>query len=310
MRLGFYANYTPETAGFAHQVGFDSMELSAWPKSALDAEKATPAQIDAILTDLKSKNIEISALGYYPNYLDPDEGPQAFAYLVKVMDLARQMGVATIATFAGRDAAKSVVDNMPLFKDTFSRLCDEAEKRGVRLAIENCPMMNVKEMRSINIAFSPEVWAMMFDAVPSKALGLEIDPSHMVWQRIDYIKAIRDFGDRIFHVHAKDMEILYDKLGHSGIYGQAFGEPFGLGHGWWRARTPGWGEVDWPAFISTLIEVNYPGNIDIEHEDDVFAYAAKLGLVAEESDIVDIYSRETKGLKLGYNTLRSLIPKS
>ena len=118
----------------------------------------------------------------------------------------------------------------------------------------------------------------MFEAVPSKALGLEIDPSHMVWLGIDYVKAVRDYGNRIYHAHAKDMEIVRPALGRVGIYGQAFGKPDGFGHGWWRARTPGWGEVNWPAFITALIEVGYQGNIDIEHEDDVFA-AAQFGKV-------------------------------
>jgi len=309
MRLGFYTDYSETVAKFAHEVGFDSLELSAWPKSALDANEVKPKALDAILKDLSSKGIEVSALGYYPNYLDPSEAEHAQGYLLKVMDLAKRMGVKTIATFAGRDPSKTVADNMPLYKEVFSRLADEAEKRGVRLAIENCPMMNNKEMRGTNIAFSPEIWAHMFELVPSRAIGLEIDPSHMVWQQIDYIKAIYDFGDRIYHVHAKDMEIVQSKLQTTGIYGQVFGQPFGLGHGWWRARTPGWGQVNWPAFISALIEVNYSGNVDIEHEDDVFAYAAKLCLAAEEADIVAIYGQETNGLRLGYNTLRNLIAK-
>ncbi|MBN9258502.1 MULTISPECIES: sugar phosphate isomerase/epimerase [unclassified Mesorhizobium] len=308
MRLGFYANYTKETAAFAHEVGFDSLELSAWPQSSLDADKVTAAQTDAIQADLAAKDIEISALGYYPNYLHPKEGPEAQRYFIKVLDLAKRMGIDTVATFVGRDPSKSVEANMPKFKDVFSSFCDEAEKRGLRIAIENCPMMSVKTMESINLAFSPEIWEQMFHLVPSRALGLELDPSHMVWQGIDYIQAIHDFGDRIYHVHAKDMEINRRALKRTGIYGQVFGEPFGLGHGWWRARAPGWGEVDWPKFISALIEVGYEGNIDIEHEDDVFA-AAAVGKVEHEAEIVAKYSEERNGLRLGYNTLRNLIVK-
>ena len=178
-------------------------------------------------------------------------------------------------------------------------------------------MMDRFNLRGENIAISPEVWDEMYKVVPSKALGIELDPSHMVWQGIDYIQSIYDYGDRIFHVHAKDMEIINRVLQRVGIIGQAFGETVrqghgarALGHGWWRARLPGWGQIDWPKFISALIETNYKGNIDIEHEDDVFAAAHANQTLETSSGIVDIYGREEKGLILGYNTLSKLIPPS
>lgn len=308
MRLGFYANYTEDTAKFAAETGFKSLQLSAWPDSALDAENTSAQQIDAIQADLGSKDIEISALGYYPNYLDRDEAEAeaAQSYFIKVLDLAQNMGIGVVATFAGRHQSMSVEDNLPLFKEVFSRFCDEAAKREIKIAIENCPMMEVKPMEGTNIAFSPEIWDAMFDAVPSDNLGLEMDPSHLVWLGIDYVKAVHDYGAKIFHAHAKDMEIVRPVLARTGIYGQAFGEPEGFGHGWWRARTPGWGEVNWAAFITALIEVGYQGNLDIEHEDDVFA-AAQFGKVTNEADIVGNYSTERKGLQLGYNHLSALI---
>jgi sugar phosphate isomerase/epimerase len=308
MRLGFYANYTQETAAFAHEVGFNSMELSAWPQSSLNADRVTDQQLAAIRADLASKDIDISALGYYPNYFDPDLEARAETrrYFLKLLDLAQRMQVGVVATFVGRDPAKSVAENIPLFRELFSRFCDEAEKRGIRIAIENCPMMNRTTLQGHNIAFSPEVWDAMFAAVPSKALGLELDPSHMVWLGIDYLQAIYDYGERIYHVHAKDMEVDRKALARVGIYGQAFGQVLGLGHGWWRARAPGWGEVNWPKFISALIEVGYRGNVDIEHEDDVFAFA-EVGKVASEAEIVAAYSREKKGLRVGYNTLAPLL---
>lgn len=310
MKIGFYTDYSPETAQFAERVGFRSLELSAWPSSALNADTVSDRQIAAIRDDLSRRDIEISALGYYPNYLDPDPAvrQEARRYFRQVMALAQRMEVPVVCTFAGRDPEQSIAANIPLFKECFTPFCDEAEQRGIRIAIENCPMMDRVTMKGENIAFSPEVWDAMFAAVPSANLGIELDPSHMVWQGLDYLQAIYDYGERIFHIHAKDMEIRRDVLGRVGIYGQCFGDVFGLGHGWWRARTPGWGEVDWPKFISALIEVNYQGNIDIEHEDDVFGQAALLGDVAAEADIVAQYGREEKGLILGYKTLSQLIP--
>jgi sugar phosphate isomerase/epimerase len=308
MRLGFYANYSKETARLAQEIGFKSLELSAWPESSLDADKVSDKQIAEIQADLASKDIEISALGYYPNFLDPNEHErkEARRYFMKVLDLAQRMNVGVIATFAGRDPGKTVAENIPLFKELFTRFCDEAERRGIKLAIENCPMMDRTTLTGTNIAYSPEIWDAMFAAVPSKALGIELDPSHMVWLGIDYLRAIYDYGDRIFHVHAKDMEIDRRKLARTGLYGQAFGQVFGLGHGWWRARAPGWGEINWPKVITALIEVGYTGNVDIEHEDDVFAFAA-IGKAKNEAEIVAIYSTEPKGLRVGYNTLAPLL---
>ena len=310
MKLGFYTNYDKKTVEFAHKVGFRSMELSAWPDSSLNADKVTDKQISEVKRDLEEHDIEISALGYYPNYLDPDgaKAAEAARYFHKVLELANRMEVNVVCTFAGRDPGKSIRENIPLFEKVFSNFCDEAERRNVLIAIENCPMMDRLHLRGENIAISPEVWDEMFRAVPSKALGIELDPSHMVWQGIDYIQAIYDYGDRIFHIHAKDMEINRRVLNLVGILGQAFGEITGLGHGWWRARLPGWGEIDWPKFITALIEANYRGNIDIEHEDDVFAASYAREKIDTESGIVEKYGREEKGLILGYNTLSKLIP--
>jgi len=310
MRLGFYTNYSKETAEFAQKVGFKSMELSAWPNSSLNADTVTDKRLGEILTDLKAKDIEISALGYYPNYLDhnAEAASEAQRYFLKVLDLAVRMGVPVVCTFAGRQPNLSVRENIPLFERVFSKFCEQAEKRHIKIAIENCPMLDRFNLLSENIAFSPEIWNEMYRVVPSKALGIELDPAHMVWQGIDYIQAIYDYGERIFHIHAKDMEIDRKTLGRVGILGQCFGDVYGLGHGWWRARTPGWGEVNWPKLISALLEVNYAGNIDIEHEDDVFALANALKNPVGEAGIVETYGREEKGLILGYNTLSRLVP--
>ena len=141
------------------------------------------------------------------------------------------------------------------YKKVFEDLVKFAEDRGVKIAIENCPM------GGWNLAFSPSMWNVLFELIPTDHLGLNFDPSHLVWQFIDYIKAIRDFRNKIFHVHAKDTEILYDKLADGGIYSR----------GWWRYRIPGWGEIDWRVLISTLLESGYDFVLSIEHEDPIFS---------------------------------------
>lgn len=311
MRLGFYANYSPEIARFAEETGFTSLELSAWPSSSLNADQATDDHIKEVLKDLEQRGIEISCLGYYPNFLHPDEreATEARRYFLAMLDLAQRMDVPVVSTFVGRDWNLSVEDNLPAFREVFSQFCEEAQKRNVRIAIENCPMMGRRTLHGENIAFSPEIWDAMYELVPSDVLGIELDPAHLVFQGIDYIRVIKDYGPRIFHIHAKDVEVDRDKLARVGIYGQSFGDDVLFGAGWWRYRAPGWGEIDWAKLISALLEVGYRGNLDIEHEDDVFARAATHDLIQTEADIVETLGREVNGLILGYNHLSGLIPR-
>lgn len=311
MRLGFYTDYSEQIAEFAQRTGFNSLELSAWPQSALNADTVDSDRLDAIAADLSSRDIVISALGYYPNYLaaDRQEGEEAQRYFANVLALAERMGVDTVCTFVGQTPGVAVADCLPAFRDLFTGFCEEAEQRGVKIAIENCPMLDRRTRAGENIAYSPEIWEAMFEAVPSAALGIELDPSHCVYLGIDYVRAVLDFGDRIFHVHAKDTDIDEVARGRLGFFGQAFGELPGFGNGWWRFRAPGWGLVDWPRFISALVEVGYDGSLDIEHEDEVFAGAA-LAQIGGEADIVEMLGREPNGLRLGYEFLSRQIPSS
>lgn len=256
MKIGFLTGYSEEIVEFAADVGFGSLELGIWP----DADEASAEKVGR---HVRGKGLEVSALGHYPNNLDPDLAKREakVASMRNGIDLCRAMDVEVLCTFAGRVPDKSIEDNIPIFKEVFSPLVEYAEKRGVRLAIENCPMMHTFPFRGINIAYSPEAWTMMFEAVPSSYLGLEMDPSHLLWLGSDYVQAVRDFGDRIYHVHAKDTEIRRDIRSQVSMYGS----------GWWRYRVPGWGEVDWKGFISALHDVGYEGNLDIEHEDPVFS---------------------------------------
>jgi sugar phosphate isomerase/epimerase len=309
MRIGFYTDYSESIASFAEEVGFGSLQLSAWPSSTLNADTIDDDRIAAIRSDLESRDIEISALGYYPNPLDvdPDAAAEAQRYLLKVIDLAPRMGVDTVCTFVGQTQGKPVADCLDDFKAVFTRICAHAEDRGVRLAIENCPMRNHRTGIGENIAHSPEVWDAMFELVASPALGLQIDPSHLVYQGIDHIASVQDYGEKIFHIHAKDCDIDERKRRRYGIFGQELGHMPGFGNGWWRFRAPGWGVIDWAAFISALLDVGYAGNLDIEHEDEVFA-AQTIAAIGSEADIVEMLGREQNGLILGHRHLSQFVP--
>jgi sugar phosphate isomerase/epimerase len=309
MRLGFYTDYSPEIATFAQDVGFGCLQLSAWPQSSLNADTITDERIAEIRADLDQRDIEISALGYYPNPLDVDESAasEARRYLLKVIELAERIGVKTVCTFAGQTQGRTVAECLPAFAEIYKPICEHAEAHGVRIGIENCPMRDHRTGHGENIAYSPEIWDAMFEAVKSEVLGLQLDPSHLCYQQIDYIAAVQDYGERIFHVHAKDVDIDVRKRSRLGVFGQALGDLPGFGNGWWRFRAPGWGVIDWPALISALLDVEYVGNLDIEHEDEVFA-AATLKEIGGEADIVEMFGREQNGLILGFRHLSQLVP--
>ena len=309
MRLGFYTDYSENIVRFAHEIGFRSLELSAWPKSSLNADTITDDRIAEIRADMDRHDLQISALGYYPNYLDPDKesATEARRYFGKVLQLADRMDVRVVCTFAGQIPGAAVEDSLEPFAEIFTDFCARASDLGIRIGIENCPMLNHKTRHGENIAYSPEIWDAMSAAVPSQALGIELDPSHMVFLGIDYLRAVLDYGDRIVHVHAKDADVDQARRSRFGMFGQAIGKVEGFGNGWWRFRAPGFGEIDWARFISALVEIGYEGNVDIEHEDEVFAKAA-LDSIGGESDIVEMLGRERNGLVLGYNHLSRLMP--
>jgi sugar phosphate isomerase/epimerase len=233
-----------DVARWAAGARFDALEVYRSPGSELG---------------LEGLPLEISALAYYPNNLDPDPAAReaAHAHLRRLIDAAAGLGVGLVCTFAGADPAKPLDENLDEFRRVWPPLVGHAEERGVRIAIENCPM--VSWPGGTNLAYSPAAWDAMFEAIPSPALGLNLDPSHLVWLQVDVERAARDYGDRIFHVHAKDTEIRHDELYRRSI--------LSLGAGWQQGRIPGRGEIDWRAFVGALRDAGYDGVLSVEHED-------------------------------------------
>jgi len=275
MRLGFLTSFTKEALELAKEAGCTSLEIGVGVGSPLDATKFNRAQADKALEAAAKAGVKISAFGRYCNMLDPDPAKRQgnVDYLLKLIDQAAAMGVPVVCTFAGALPGTGIPDTIPEFKRVWTPIIKHAEERGIKVAIENCPMFCGYPFQGMNIAYKPEAWDLMFEAVPSPNLGLEFDPSHLYWLHVDYLLALKTYGARVHHVHAKDTEILYDRFGVEGIYGK----------GWWRFRIPGWGEIDWQRFVAALWDVGYQGDINIEHEDPVFegehrAEGIKLGV--------------------------------
>ncbi|MCI0740214.1 MAG: sugar phosphate isomerase/epimerase [Gemmataceae bacterium] len=279
MQLGFVSAILPDlyleqVMSFAANAGFGCVEVMCWPPGTADRRYAGVTHLDVTSLDNKSagkvKNlvektgVAISGLGYYPNPLhpDPEHRKQVIEHLKKVISAAPLVDVRVVNTFVGRDWKKSIPENWPLFQQTWPDIVQHAEKEGVHLGIENCPMLfSLDEWPGgANLATTPALWEMMFEAIPSPHFGLNYDPSHLIWQHIDPVRAIRDFGKKIVHFHAKDTRIDHDKLYEVGI----------TGLGWHTPKIPGLGDVPWGLLFSALTDTGYNGPVCIEVEDRAF----------------------------------------
>jgi len=260
MQLGYLTPYSPDAVRRASAMGFDCVELDCGWFSADGRGISSLEQRREEARDLAQESgIFFSALGMYGNPLLAEQ-ESALSVFERAFDLVRYLGCEVLAAMAGRDPSKSIDENMPLLQSRWSLLAKAAEDRGVRIAFEPWPgsITGHGPYEWYNSASTPEIWQRLFDAVPSRALGLEYDPSHLLWQQIDYVLAIREFGDRIYHVHAKDTKIDRDRLARCGVHGD----------GWWRFTVPGDGEVDWKSVLDALRDAGYDGPVVIEHEDE------------------------------------------
>ncbi|MBA2296212.1 MAG: sugar phosphate isomerase/epimerase [Actinobacteria bacterium] len=269
-----------QTAAWAAGNGYEMLEIACWPAAAGRRRRyAGVAHIDverldtgAVQDVLDRHRLQISSLAFYPNNLHPDPGERRAAndHLKKVVDAAARLRVPTVGTFIGRDQTRSVPDSLKEVRKVWPRLVAYAERKGVSIAIENCPMIfSLDEWPGgTNLASSPAVWDELFTIVPSERFGLNLDPSHLVWQQIDHERVVRDYASRILHVHAKDMEIDRDGLYRNGV--------LSLGLGWQIPRLPGLGEVRWDRFLSQLYKVGYDGVVSVEHEDRAFEGSVEL----------------------------------
>lgn len=266
-----------EAVDFAAENGLQCLEVACWPASGgakrryagvchIDAEALTPEKAEEINAYCKVKGVEISALGYYPNTLDPDpEKRKAYIdHLYALIDASALLGVNMVTTFLGRIPNKNVEDNLEEVKKVWPPILEYAQKKGVRIAIENCPMLFTKDEwpGGQNLMTSPSNWRKVFEILPYDNFGINYDPSHFVWQQIDYIKPLYEFKDKIFQVHYKDIKVLKDKLADVGVmaYPLEYMEP----------KIPGLGDIDWGKFVSALTDIRFNGYSCIEIEDKAF----------------------------------------
>jgi len=281
MQLGFVSAIVPELSleqviELASSIGYQTVELMCWPPSKADRRYAGVTHVNVLELDdariasiqqLTGKhNVSISGLGYYPNCLaaNQEEADRCCEHLKRVIAAAPRLGIHQVNTFIGRDHTKSVEDNWPRMLKTWRPIIDLAEKHAVRIGIENCPMIFTADEwpGGKNIASSPAIWRRLFADLASPNLGLNYDPSHLVFQHMDYLKPIREFIDRIFHVHAKDVRLDQHLVDEHGI----FAHP-NLYH---FPKLPGLGDVQWGKFFSVLSDAGYQGPVCVEVEDRAY----------------------------------------
>jgi len=288
VQLGFVTAILPElslgeVAQFAKAAGYTCLEVMCWPVSKAERRYAGVTHLNvtdfsaAQAEDVRAQldGITISSLGYYPNPLTPDlaEAERATEHLKKVIRASALLGLGRVTTFIGRDWTRSVEDNWPRFQATWEPLVKLAEECGVRIGIENCPMLFTRDEwpGGKNLATSPAIWRRMFETIPSLHLGLNYDPSHMIWQQMDFVQPIREFADRLVHIHAKDVRLDRQRLNDHGILAHP-----NLYH---TPKLPGLGDVNWGQFFSALTDVGYRGPVCVEVEDR--AYEGSLDLRQE-----------------------------
>ena len=281
IQLGFVSAILPEESLqdvllFASQTGYSCVELMCWPVSKAERRYAGITHVD--VTDFSTtqadevnglaaeSGVAISGLGYYPNPLAPDaaESEAAIAHIRKVIEATAVLGIGQMNTFVGRDWTKSVDDNWPRFLDVWKPLIQFAEEHNVKVGIENCPMLFTSDEwpGGKNLATTPAIWSRMFNDIPSDHFGLNYDPSHMIWQQMDSIQPMKDFADKLFHVHAKDVRLDREKLDRVGIMAHPLE--------YHTPKLPGLGQVDWGRFCSVLGDVGYDGPVCVEVEDRAY----------------------------------------
>jgi sugar phosphate isomerase/epimerase len=305
MRLGFLTACLPdrsleEIAAIAAALGYEALELAAWPGAGdrpfvarhVAADRFDAGEADRVREALHTNGLALSALAYYDNPLHPQRAAREaiHAHLRACIDAAAALGGVPVGTFIGRDPSRSVAENLREAQRVFPPLVAYAGERGVALMIENCVMEGWHpDGAPGNLAYSPELWEWMFEL----GLYLNFDPSHLLWLGIDPIEALRPYVDRVVHAHAKDAETFPAQRNRYGFFGRMRtreAAPWDMG--WWRYRIPGLGAVDFRRYVDTLYEGGFDGVLSVEHEDPVWG--------GSEARVQD-------GLRIAHRHLRPMV---
>ncbi|QIF06154.1 sugar phosphate isomerase/epimerase [Roseimicrobium sp. ORNL1] len=281
MQLGFVTAILAELSleevlSFAAQERFSTVEVMCWPVGKaerrfagvthVDVSSLTKTRAEDILALCRAAGVSISALGYYPNMLDPNPevARVAVAHFKKLITAAPKLGLKNVNGFVGRDWTKPIDENWPRFLKTWKPIVELAEDHGVKIGIENCPMSFTRDEwpGGKNLLTTPAIWRRAFSDIDSPSFGLNYDPSHFILQDMDPLRPLAEFREKLFHLHAKDVKIDRVALQEVG----RFDYPLR----WHQPRIPGFGDINWAAYMGELMRIGYKGPLCIEVEDDTF----------------------------------------
>lgn len=305
MKLGFVSaildGYSyEEMMATAKEIGYQCVEVACWPEAKAERRYAGVSHINCekvieddsyaqhVLAVAKDNGVEISSLAFYPNTLDPDQKKRHdnVEHLKNVIRASHKLGINMVTTFIGRDQNRNFEDNLLIVKEVWPEILKLAKELGVKVAIENCPMLFGPDQwpGGQNLMTTPHNWRKIFEILDYDNLGINYDPSHFVWQMIDYVEPVYEFKDRIFHVHFKDLKVIKSKLNQVGIlaYPLDFMAP----------KLPGLGDVNFSRFVSALTDIGYNGYACVEIEDRAFE---------------DTKERILDSLKLSYHYMRNFV---
>lgn len=302
MQLGFVSAIfgdlsLEEVFQHASDLGYDCVEVMCWPPGGpdrkyggvchLDCTDYSQAKADDTNALAEKYGVAISALGYYsiPLSAEKDQADASREHLRKVIDATAMLGLSTTNSFIGANKHMNLEENFQQYEQVWPEMVKYAEDKGVRIGIENCPMLFENTWPfGLNMARTPAIWRRMFEIIPSESFGLNYDPSHLRMQLIDPIAPIREFGPRIFHTHAKDMRVDMHSLNEVGSLEPPMSRS--------TAKIPGYGDINWGAFLGALTDAGYDGPVCVEVEDEAF-----------EGDV----SRRRQSLEVSHGVLRPLI---
>ncbi|MGL9749809.1 sugar phosphate isomerase/epimerase family protein [Enterococcus sp. DIV0170] len=256
--------------------GLECVEVACWPAgkaerryagvSHIDTENLTKDQAEKYNAYAKEKKVAISALAYYPNPLDEDlaKRQQVIDHLYSVIDAAKMMDIHLVTTFIGRMPTKTISENLKEMEKVWKPIIAYAEEQQVKIAIENCPMLFTEDEwpGGQNLMTTPDLFRKIFAILDSEYIGLNFDPSHFVWQQMDYLAPLYEFKDKLFHIHYKDIKLYWKKLQEVGVMATPLE--------YMSPKLPGLGDVDWGNYVSALTDVGYNGYTCIEVEDRAY----------------------------------------
>jgi len=244
-------------AGWAGEAGFELIDLG---QSSIDEVRAVKgAGIDVVSVDMLD----------WPALLSGD-GPKRKDAVARNAGYFKEMADAGVKVFFAviipEDPGLGGRKNFDLAVSSFGELAGVAESLGTSIVLEGWPGGAPDYP---NLCCNPETYRAMFKEVPSRGLGINYDPSHLIRMGIDHVRFVEEFAGRVGHVHGKDTRILDEKLYEVGYYqASILAEPHGFGEYVWRYTIPGGGVTRWSHVLGVLESTGFSGAVSVELEDE------------------------------------------